>query len=118
MALLSFRGISTPSLPAQGEQRRSSYFNIPRGNSPRYRPELPRNKWPNPDEQRRLIHCGSLSQVVPTNSAASIVEAVIARASVYVSVMTALGHVWTAPGWQELFSRFAALVGAAMCPAF
>jgi hypothetical protein len=23
MALLSFRGISTPSLPAQGEQRRS-----------------------------------------------------------------------------------------------
>jgi hypothetical protein len=32
-ALLSFRGISTPSLPAQGEQRRSSYFNIPRGNS-------------------------------------------------------------------------------------
>src|SRR5271155_2721771 len=34
MALLSFRGISTPSLPAQGEQRRSSYFNIPRGNSP------------------------------------------------------------------------------------
>src|ERR1700757_3602318 len=33
MALLSFRGISTPSLPAQGEQRRSSNFNIPRGNS-------------------------------------------------------------------------------------
>src|SRR5271157_2125176 len=33
MALLSFRGISTQSLPAQGEQRRSSYFNIPRGNS-------------------------------------------------------------------------------------
>ena len=30
MALLSFRGISTPSLPAQGEQRRSSIFNIPR----------------------------------------------------------------------------------------
>ena len=29
-----------------------------------------------------------------------------------------LGHVWTAPGWQELFSRFAALVGAAMCSAF
>jgi hypothetical protein len=28
MALLSFRGISTPSLPAQGEQRRSTYFNI------------------------------------------------------------------------------------------
>src|ERR1700694_290872 len=41
---------------------------------PRYRPELPRNKWPNPDEQRRLIHCGSLSQVVSTNSAASIVD--------------------------------------------
>jgi hypothetical protein len=30
--LLSFRGISTPSLPAQGEQRRSSNFNIRRGN--------------------------------------------------------------------------------------
>jgi hypothetical protein len=30
MALLSSRGISTPSLPAQGEQRRSSIFNIPR----------------------------------------------------------------------------------------
>jgi hypothetical protein len=30
MALLSFRGISTPSLPAQGEQRRSQIFNIPR----------------------------------------------------------------------------------------
>ena len=30
MALLSFRGISTPSLQAQGEQRRSSYFNIHR----------------------------------------------------------------------------------------
>src|SRR5450432_4245075 len=29
-----------------------------------------------------------------------------------------LGHVWTAPGWQGLFSRFAALVGAAMCSAF
>jgi hypothetical protein len=28
------------------------------------------------------------------------------------------GHVWTAPGWQELSSRFAALVGAAMCSAF
>src|SRR4029077_6066306 len=32
MALLSFRGISTPSLLAQGEQRRSSYFNIRGGN--------------------------------------------------------------------------------------
>jgi hypothetical protein len=30
--LLSFRGISTPSLRAQGEQRRFSYFNIQRGN--------------------------------------------------------------------------------------
>src|SRR5665647_803778 len=37
MALLSFCGFDTPSLPAQGEQRRSSYFNIPRGNSPRCR---------------------------------------------------------------------------------
>jgi hypothetical protein len=34
MALLSFRGIGTPSLSAQGEQRRSSYFNIRRGNPP------------------------------------------------------------------------------------
>src|SRR5450755_4146726 len=30
MALLSFRGITTPSLPAQSEQRRFSYFNIQR----------------------------------------------------------------------------------------
>jgi hypothetical protein len=30
MALLSFRGISTPSLTAQGEQRRFSFFNIRR----------------------------------------------------------------------------------------
>jgi hypothetical protein len=37
MALLSFRGISTPSLMAQGEQRRSSNFNIRRGN--------PRKRW-------------------------------------------------------------------------
>src|ERR1700683_3997734 len=35
MALLSFRGISTPSLPAQGEQRCFSYFNIDRDNSGR-----------------------------------------------------------------------------------
>jgi hypothetical protein len=28
MALLSFRGFGTPSLTAQGEQRRSSIFNI------------------------------------------------------------------------------------------
>src|SRR3989442_12905346 len=33
MALLSFRGISTPSLQAQGEQRRPPYFNIVRDNS-------------------------------------------------------------------------------------
>jgi len=30
MALLSFRGFDTPSLSAQGEQRRSTYFNIGR----------------------------------------------------------------------------------------
>jgi hypothetical protein len=30
MALLSFRGFDTPSLQAQGEQRRSTYFNIGR----------------------------------------------------------------------------------------
>jgi hypothetical protein len=35
MALLSFRGIDTPSLLAQGEQRRSFYFNINRDNSAR-----------------------------------------------------------------------------------
>ena len=33
MAVLSFREFDTPSLQAQGEQRRSSYFNIGRGNS-------------------------------------------------------------------------------------
>src|SRR5207245_1291477 len=33
MALLSFRGIGTPSLQAQGEQRRPSFFNIGRGNA-------------------------------------------------------------------------------------
>ncbi len=37
MALLSFRGISTPSLPAQGEQRRSFYFNIRRDIPPHLR---------------------------------------------------------------------------------
>jgi hypothetical protein len=30
----------------------------------------------------------------------------------------AMCHVWTAPVWQELSSRFTALVGAAMCSAF
>src|SRR5208283_4243064 len=34
MALLSFRGFDTPSLPAQGEQRRSSFFNIRRDIGP------------------------------------------------------------------------------------
>jgi hypothetical protein len=37
MALLSFRGISTPSLQAQGEQRRSSYFNNDRDIATRIR---------------------------------------------------------------------------------
>jgi len=36
MALLSSRGISTPSLQAQGEQRRSSYFNNDRDIALRY----------------------------------------------------------------------------------
>src|ERR1700674_3909121 len=40
MALLSFRGIDTPSLPAQGEQRRPSLFNIRRDN-PRMMPTRP-----------------------------------------------------------------------------
>jgi len=34
MALLSSRGISTPSLQAQGEQRRSSYLNNDRDIAP------------------------------------------------------------------------------------
>jgi hypothetical protein len=34
MALLSSRGISTPSLQAQGGQRRSSYFNNDRDIAP------------------------------------------------------------------------------------
>jgi hypothetical protein len=34
MALLFFREFDTPSLPAQGEQRRFSYFNIDRDISP------------------------------------------------------------------------------------
>ena len=33
MALLSFRGIGTPSLQAQREQRRPSFFNIGWGNA-------------------------------------------------------------------------------------
>src|SRR5271166_2771647 len=33
MALLSFRGFDTPSLPAQGEQRLPPIFNIQRGNA-------------------------------------------------------------------------------------
>src|SRR5271166_3933698 len=33
MALLSFRGFDTPSLPAQGEQRLPLIFNIQRGNA-------------------------------------------------------------------------------------
>jgi hypothetical protein len=42
MALLSFRGIDTPSLAAQGEQRRLSLFNIRRDNStPGRFPQLP-----------------------------------------------------------------------------
>jgi hypothetical protein len=28
-----------------------------------------------------------------------------------------VGNVWTAPGWQELFSREQQVVGAAMCSA-
>src|SRR5664279_5516018 len=42
MALLSSRGISTPSLPAQGEQRRSSTFNIPRDIPLKYAGDIPR----------------------------------------------------------------------------
>jgi hypothetical protein len=38
MALLSSRGISTPSLPAQGKQRRFSFFNIRRGISATVQP--------------------------------------------------------------------------------
>ncbi|MGJ0452807.1 MAG: hypothetical protein ACR65T_06200 [Methylocystis sp.] len=42
MALLSFRGISTPSLTAQGEQRRSSIFNFLRD----IPPARPADFWP------------------------------------------------------------------------
>ena len=46
MALLSFRGISTPSLSAQGEQRRFSYFNIDRDDSSNfYKLEFNENSW-------------------------------------------------------------------------
>jgi hypothetical protein len=45
MALLSFRGISTPSLQAQGEQRRPSFFNI-------------RRDIPSP-RQHEIVGCGS-----------------------------------------------------------
>src|SRR5271157_4507775 len=38
MALLSFRGFDTPSLPAQGEQRLPLIFNIQRGNAPSTEP--------------------------------------------------------------------------------
>jgi hypothetical protein len=59
--LLSFRGISTPSLPAQGEQRRSSYFNIPGGNSGIvYSPRMKgasslKGKALSPEERRKAI---------------------------------------------------------------
>src|SRR5271166_5441468 len=48
MALLSFRGISTPSLKAQGEQRRSSLFNIPRDNPVVTREALYSPHWRDP----------------------------------------------------------------------
>ena len=60
MALLSFRGISTPSLPAQGEQRRSSYFNIPRGNS----------STPWPTRKRADISDGTTKHKATDNAAA------------------------------------------------
>jgi hypothetical protein len=41
-----------------------------------------------------------------------------AGASLATPSKSAMGLVWTAPGWQGLSSRFAALVGAAMRPAF
>jgi hypothetical protein len=44
MALLSFPGISTPSLPAQGEQRRSSCFNIPQGSIPFVKHLMPQDR--------------------------------------------------------------------------
>jgi hypothetical protein len=42
---------------------------------------------------------------------------ILRRVSIF-EFLHSQGHVWTAPGWQGLSSRFAALVGAAMCPAF
>src|SRR5450755_621100 len=44
MALLSFRGITTPSLPAQSEQRRFSYFNIQR-DIPCHRNPIVKEAW-------------------------------------------------------------------------
>jgi hypothetical protein len=47
------------------------------------------------------------------------IEAENARSSsACVPYLASMRHVWTAPSWQELSSRFAALVGAAMCSAF
>jgi hypothetical protein len=51
MALLSFRGISTPSLTAQGEQRRHSFFNIRRGIPGSWQP----NELPNLTDGNRVI---------------------------------------------------------------
>ena len=50
MALLSFRGFYTPSLPAQGEQRRSSYFNINR--------DIPGSKVPSARFRIRSLNVG------------------------------------------------------------
>jgi hypothetical protein len=53
---------------------------------------------------------------VESDGCKKIVSAVTRR--LYADFCNKICHVWTAPGWQELFSRFAALVGAAMCSAF
>src|SRR5271154_4244852 len=71
MALLSFRGISTPSLKAQGEQRRSSLFNIPRDIAGQSEPHVARMGELLPSRNRqqsvsgaRRLHSGAVAPVV------------------------------------------------------
>jgi hypothetical protein len=67
MALLSSRGISTPSLQAQGEQRRSSYFN---------------NHWDiaetNGDKEQALANDEGLREQYEAEITAAAVESILA----------------------------------------
>jgi len=64
-------------------------------------------------QQRRLSAIGTLNEALH-DCPRQIAKRIIADSS----FSRSQGHVWTAPDWQGLSSRFAALVGAAMCPAF